>query len=138
MKNNTVCSFDTRVMACAHFTGPGIGQGTGNDGVLHYTMYCTHYTGTRDSKPLLSSVSTLVLCSVYEPLIYSEKLQRDNLVLVICCHMVFTCFPGSSRTRRKIITEMQYAVGVGAKSTLCELTFLHQHLLHTASSLHGV
>ena len=30
------------------------------------------------------------------------------------------------------------AVGVGAKSTLCELTFLHQHLLRTTSSLHGV
>ena len=33
---------------------------------------------------------------------------------------------------------MQYAVVVGAKSTLCELTFLHQHLLCTTSSLHGV
>ena len=33
---------------------------------------------------------------------------------------------------------MQYAVGFGTKSTLCELTFLHQHLLHTTSSLHGV
>ena len=33
---------------------------------------------------------------------------------------------------------MQYAVGVGAKSTLCELTFLHQHLLPTVSLLNGV
>ena len=26
--------------------GTGQGQGQGNDGFLHYTMYCTHYTGT--------------------------------------------------------------------------------------------
>ena len=32
---------------------------------------------------------------------------------------------------------MHYAVGVRTKSILCELTFLHQHLVHTTSSLHG-
>ena len=35
-----------RLMACSHCTGPGTGQGMGNDGFLYYTMYCTHYTGT--------------------------------------------------------------------------------------------
>ena len=34
------------------------------------------------------------------------------------------------------VVGMQYTVGV-AKSTLCELTFLHQHLLRTTSSLNG-
>ena len=33
-------------MACSHCTGPGTGQGMGNDGFLYYAMYCTHYTGT--------------------------------------------------------------------------------------------
>ena len=33
-------------MACSHCTGPGLGQGTGNDEFLYYAMYCTKYTGT--------------------------------------------------------------------------------------------
>ena len=32
-------------MAHSHCTGPGLGQGPGNDVFLYYTMYCTHYTG---------------------------------------------------------------------------------------------
>ena len=34
-----------QVMTCSHCTGPGTGQGTGNDGFLYEAMYCTHYTG---------------------------------------------------------------------------------------------
>ena len=33
-------------MACSHCTGPGTGQGTGIDGFLYYSMYCTHHTVT--------------------------------------------------------------------------------------------
>ena len=35
------------LMAHSHWTGPGPGQGPGNDGFLYYAMYCTHYTGTK-------------------------------------------------------------------------------------------
>ena len=34
------------VMAQSHRTGPGQGQGPGNDGFLYYAVYCSHYTGT--------------------------------------------------------------------------------------------
>ena len=32
--------------AYGSFTLHGTGKGTGNDGFLHYAMYCTHYTRT--------------------------------------------------------------------------------------------
>ena len=32
-------------MAHSHCTGPGQGQGPGNDGFLYYPIYCSHYTG---------------------------------------------------------------------------------------------
>ena len=35
-----------QVMACSHCTGPGTGQGPGNNGFLYYTMYCTHHAVT--------------------------------------------------------------------------------------------
>ena len=34
------------LMAHSHCTGPGPGQGPGNDGFLYYALYCSHYTGT--------------------------------------------------------------------------------------------
>ena len=33
------------LMAHSHCTGPGQGQGPGNDGFLYYAIYCSHYTG---------------------------------------------------------------------------------------------
>ena len=45
-------------MACSHCIGPGLGQGTGNNGFPYYTMYFTHYTGTGNHCFLL-----------YEPLV---------------------------------------------------------------------
>ena len=38
--------WDISVMACSHCTGPGMEQGTGDNGFLYYTMYCAHYTRT--------------------------------------------------------------------------------------------
>ena len=32
-------------MAYSHCTGPGQGQGPGNDGFLYYAMYCSYYRG---------------------------------------------------------------------------------------------
>ena len=34
------------LVAYSHCTGRGLGEGLGNDGLLHYAMYCIHYTGT--------------------------------------------------------------------------------------------
>ena len=34
------------VTAYSSFTLHGTGNGTGNDGLKYYAMYCTHYTGT--------------------------------------------------------------------------------------------
>ena len=39
------CEKGRGLMAHTHCTGPGQGQGPGNDGFLYFTMYCTHYTG---------------------------------------------------------------------------------------------
>ena len=49
-----------------------MGTGTGNDGFLYYTMYCTHYTGAGAGNRFFSivpvPVPVPVTCNVYEPL----------------------------------------------------------------------
>ena len=45
-KSSTQHPYHTSLMAHSHRTGPGQGQGLGKDRFLHYSMYCTHYTGT--------------------------------------------------------------------------------------------
>ena len=65
------------LMAYSHCTGPGLGEGLGNDGLLHYAMYCIHYTGTGTGTgeslfsivpiPFPVPVLVPVLCSVSEP-----------------------------------------------------------------------
>ena len=61
------------LMACSHCIGPGTGQGTRNDELLYYTMYCTHYTGTGKGQ------QTIVFYCVY-PSPCPDPVQCDQAI----------------------------------------------------------
>ena len=95
-RNPTISKQQTTVIAHSHCTGPGQGHGPGNDGFLHYAMYCTHYKGIETGAGnhcflLCSSLSLSLSWSRSRAVCISHNVELWDWTLRLAIPSVFVC-----------------------------------------------